>query len=370
MLSILTNRVRPIGLDIGRTSIKMMQLAVNKGRISVVAADKMAVDAADEPARQRAATVSAIKEMLGKGRFRGTNVVSCLSNEQLKVKSLRIDVSEQDKIEETLKTDIAARFGLNAEKEEIEYMIAGDVRQGDELKSELLVFAVDKESVKSHIEMLEEAGLLPVSIDTVPCALFRSFERTLRRQEDKDVVNVFVDLGSTFTTVVAGRGSDISFVKQIALGGEKFNVEIGAKLGVETAQACMLRRRLNDNQDADGIDDATKQAIMDAMQGTIEQLAKEISLCFRYYSVTFRGSRPGRVIFTGGEAHEPTLLQALRRQLAVDIEIAQPLKGFDLSNVAFQNERRGGLMCDWAVAVGLSLKGMEAAKGKIAHERN
>ena len=52
------------------------------------------------------------------------------------------------------------------------------MRQGDDLKSELLVFAVDKDSVKGHIEMLEEAGLEPVSIDTVPCALFRSFEGT------------------------------------------------------------------------------------------------------------------------------------------------------------------------------------------------
>ena len=47
---------------------------------------------------------------------------------------------------------------------------------------------------------------------------------------------------------------------------------------------------------------------------------------------------------------------ALRRQLAVDIEIAQPLRGFDLSKVNFNDERRGGLMCEWAIAVGLSLK--------------
>jgi type IV pilus assembly protein PilM len=369
MLDLLTNRIRPIGLDIGCNSIKMMQLSVNKGRVSVIAADKMVVNTVDDLARQKSVIVSAVKEMLARGGFRGRDVVSCLSNEQLKIKSLRIDAAEEDKIEGTLKTDIAERFGLNAEKDEIEYMIAGNVQQGEELKSELLVFAVDKEAVKGHIEMLEEIGLTPVSIDTVPCALFRSFEQTLRRQEDKDVVNVFVDLGSHFTTVVVGRGCDISFVKQIPLGGEKFNEQIGVKLGIGTGQAHSLRRRLNDKSGA-GIDDATKQTITDAMQGTIEQLAKEISLCFRYYSVTFRGSRPGRVIFTGGEAHEATLLNALRRQLAVDIEIAQPLKGFDLSNVDFNDERRGGLMCEWAIAVGLSLKGLGSESRKMMYERN
>ncbi|MDO8303424.1 MAG: pilus assembly protein PilM [Sedimentisphaerales bacterium] len=370
MLSLLKNKVRPIGLDIGRTSVKMIQLAVQGGRISVIAADQMAVSTVGDAAQQRTAIVSAIKEMRERSGFRGNTIVSCLSNEQLKIKNLRIDASEQENIEAVLTKDVAERFGLNAEKDQIEYMIAGTVRQGDELKSELLVFAVDKESVKSHIEMLEEAGLEPVSIDTVPCALFRSFEGTTRRQDDKDIVNVCVDLGSHFTTVVVGRGSDISFVKQIPLGGENFNADISAKLGVDIEQAAALRRRLNDEGDAAGIEAVTRQAVMDAMQETIEQLAKEISLCFRYYSVTFRGSRPGRAIFTGGEANEATLLAALRRQLAVDIEIARPLQGFDLSNVNFNDERRGGPMCEWAIAVGLSLKGLRNDQGRMMHERN
>jgi type IV pilus assembly protein PilM len=170
--------------------------------------------------------------------------------------------------------------------------------------------------------------------------------------------------------VVVGKGSDISFVKQIPVGGENFNSDIAAKLNVATEQASELRRRLNDDRDTDGVDAATKQAILDAMQATIEQLAKEISLCFRYYSVTFRGSRPGRAIFTGGEANETTLLNALRRQLSVDIEIAQPLRGFDLSKANFHDERRGGLMCEWAIAVGLSLKGLKAETGRMTYERN
>jgi type IV pilus assembly protein PilM len=366
ILSMFKNRVRPIGLDIGRNSIKMIQLAVSDGRISVVAVDAMTISATAD----KAVIAAAIKQMFGRSGFRGKAIVSCLSNEQLKIKNLRIDAAEQDDIEKTLTANIAERFGLNAEKDQIEYMVAGNVRQGEELKSELLVFAADKDAIKSHIEMLEEAGLEPVSIDTVPCALFRSFEGTLRRQADKDVVNVYVDLGSHFTTVVVGKGSDISFIKQIPMGGENFNADIAAKLSISAEQASELRRRLNEWQNSSDIDAATKQAMLDAMQGTIEQLAKEISLCFRYYSVTFRGSRPGRAFFTGGEANETTLLNALRRQLAVDIEIAQPLRGFDLSNVAFNNERRGGLMCEWAIAVGLSLKGSGDGNGRMMYERN
>jgi len=54
----------------------------------------------------------------------------------------------------------------------------------------------------------------------------------------------------------------------------------------------------------------------------------------------------------------------LKRQLTVEIEVAQPLRGFDLSSkrtsLNFGGDRRD-LLCEWAVAVGLGLKGRNGA---------
>jgi Tfp pilus assembly PilM family ATPase len=63
-----------------------------------------------------------------------------------------------------------------------------------------------------------------------------------------------------------------------------------------------------------------------------------------------------RAVFSGGEAYENILINILKRQLAVEIEVAQPFRGFDLTNLNFGNDRRG-LLCEWAIAVGLGLKG-------------
>ncbi|GAI77580.1 unnamed protein product, partial [marine sediment metagenome] len=197
----------------------------------------------------------------------------------------------------------------------------------------------------------------------------------------------FVDVGSRFTTVVFGRGGEISFVKQIPIGGEKFNREIAARLGISVNEAEMLRGKLGmersasaerglvvpalgateqgssvpilqGGQNGAGLDASTRQVMVDAMGIVAEELAREISLCFRYYTVTFRGKRVERAIFAGGEAYENILLNVLRRQLTVEIEVAQPLKGFDMMNINFDSDRRG-LLCEWAVAVGLSLKGWD-----------
>jgi type IV pilus assembly protein PilM len=294
-------------------------------------------------------------------------------------------------IEQALRKEVVQRFGLDPDEDTMQYVIAGSVHQGDEIKNELILFAAANDTIKSHIELLEEAGLRPLSIDTIPCALFRSFERSFRRQEDRERTVVFVDVGNQLTTVVFGRGGEISFVKQIPIGGKRFNQEIATKLGVDISEAEMLRETLQiekssstskpnfserptDDGDEQKLEASTRQSIVDAVSAVAEELTREVSLCLRYYTVTFRGKRVEQAFFTGGGAYEYILLDVLKRQLAVEVQVAQPLKGFDMSrereNLKFDSDRRG-LLCEWAVAVGLSLKGWkreESSKRKSLKE--
>jgi type IV pilus assembly protein PilM len=304
--------LRPIGLDIGHNSIKMLQLTINGDHVSILAADKVRVDPSvnGDEQKKRAFAVSAIKQMLAGGNFRGRNVVSCVPNDKLRITSLRLAEVETGQIEQALEKEAAHRFGLDLSNDAIDYLLAGSVRQGDETKTELILFATDKETIKTHIAMLEEAQLKPVGIDTVPCALFRSFERSLRRQADRELTVVFVDVGSRFTTVVFGHGGGIRFIKQVAIGGERFNRDIAARLGVDINEAEMLRGRLRmerdfsapepdalDQTSADGerrLDASTRQVMIDAISVVADELAREISRCLRYYTVTFRGGPIGR----------------------------------------------------------------------------
>jgi type IV pilus assembly protein PilM len=375
---------QPIGLDIGHNSIKMIQLSINEGHISVIAADETRFDAGinNDQQTRKDFVVSSMKRMIANGGFLGRNVVTCLPSDKLKITSLRLAEAEKYSIEQALKREVAHRFGLDPEKDSMDYMVAGSVRQGDEIKNELILFATDSETIKDHIATLEQADLKPVAIDTIPCALFRSFERSLRRQEDRDRTAVFVDVGSRFTTVVFGREGEISFIKQIQIGGQKFTKEIAAKLGINTAEAEILQEALRVDpgllslkadiseqtpaENWHNIDMSTRQAMVDAVSAVAEDLVKEISLCLRYYTVTFRGKRVERAVFAGGGAYEDILLNILKRKLAVEIELAQPLRGFDLSSgrikVNFDSDRRG-LFCEWAVAVGLALKGWNRITG-------
>jgi type IV pilus assembly protein PilM len=350
-----------IGLDMSSGMIRMIQLDLSDESLSVIAAEEMPLDPRlyENAETMQHEVAGILADMYSRGGFRGREVISCLPNDSVKIKSLRVDTAEPGEIELLMRNDVAGRLGLNADQDEIRYMIAGNVYQGDEIKNEVIFFGVPKKIIETHIALLEEARLVPVAVDAAPCAMFRSYKGTLRRQDDLKMVSVFIEVGRKCTYVVIGRGHEITFIKQIPIGTEQLNNEVVNRLGIGRDEAVMLRAKMR-NPDDSAIDPATRQSVIDAMSVVIEDLAREVSLCFRYYSVTFRGEKPQEVFFAGDEVQEKSLMNSLCRHLGTEIKIAQPLRGFDVNRVNLQTDDPVQ-SCQWAVAVGLSMKGWQYA---------
>ncbi|MBN1795235.1 MAG: type IV pilus assembly protein PilM [Sedimentisphaerales bacterium] len=370
--------IQPIGLDIGHSTINMVQFSASGEDISVIAAEKIKLDRHKSLQQDQHKDMlnDYIGQMLSKGRFCGRKVVTALSNEQLHITSLRLPQMNETETEKAVRKEAAERFGLDSEEDIVDYVFAGQVKQADETKNELIVFAAAAEAVQAHISVIEEAGLIPVAIEPIPCALFRSFKRSLRRQEDQEKTLVFVDVGAHFTTVVFGKGAQITFVKEIPIGAERFDKEVSDKLGVSIDEAEMLRislrhekKQQNDRHQqgqtatavGSSLDVSTRQAIVDAVNSIAQELVREISLCFRYYTVSFRGKRIERAVFAGGGAYESILLDVLKRQLTVDVETAEPFRGFDISRVNFDSEQPTDF-CEWAVSAGLAFRGLNSGE--------
>jgi type IV pilus assembly protein PilM len=192
------------------------------------------------------------------------------------------------------------------------------------------------------------------------CAVYRSQERFIRRREDEQEVNILVDVGHRRSTVVIGRGRDISFIKPIEIGSLHLHEAVGKKLGITLDEARALRRRLIEAAPGPGMSldqvrrDPVRQAVFDGTRSVMEQLGREIALCLRYYSVTFRGQRPGKLRVLGGEAADPLLLGVLNSSLSVPVEAGRPLFSVDTSRMDAPD--RMGFMSEWALAFGLGLK--------------
>jgi len=364
----------PIGLDIGSHSIKMIQLAMRNDRPVVQAAHKILIAPSirgDEGAFTDYAA-SSIKSALRSEGFVGRDVVCSLPNDILKITSHRLLAS--DDVEQALQKEVQKRFEIEPDNGVIDYLFTGTVQSGEDTRDEYILFAAENEHIKKYIDIIEAADLNLVALEPLPCALFRNFERLYRREADKDRTMVLIDIGNSFTTVVFVRSDQINFVKQIHIGGCDFDEEICKRLDVSIEQAGQLHNALlkswnkNNSQNADSdeicqLDHSTRKSLVDSISSVSEQIANEISICFRYYTVTFRGKRVEQALVSGGQAHENILLNVLKRQLITSVEIWDPMIGINMNEAFFKEDRRS-LKSEWAAAVGLALKTLNAAHAR------
>jgi type IV pilus assembly protein PilM len=357
MFRLTRTQVQPIGLDIGRDAIKMLQLEVVGDTLAAVAGalKEFPSDTKLQPQKRMAALPEMLRQMLRQNPFVGRNIVTTLPREFLSVKNLRLPLMPEEELESAVRFEARNIFTFDTEDAQIHCLPAGEVRQGNDVLQEVIVLAARNQDVNGFVQQLHGCGVAIASLDIEASALFRSVERFTRRREDEQEVHVLVDVGLASTEVVIGKGRDISFLKQIDIGGMQFQEAISRKLSISIEEAQALRRRLAETNDSPTEKkDPVRQAVFDATRSVMEQLGRELSLCLRYQSVTFRGQRPTRLRLMGGEGADTHLQEILTSILTIPIEAPRPLYSIDSSKL--KSLQRQQAMGEWALVLGLALR--------------
>ncbi len=353
----------PIGLDLGASSVKLIQFSEAQGRLTLVAAAHQDLPMTDDAQASQNAAALAIRGLMATHPFEGREVVTALGHREYQLKSIRVPPMPPEEMESAVTFEAQERFDLGGAPAQFRFLEAGEVRHGNELKHELMVFAAPDSVVWERLTFLETLKLDPVAVDLSPCAVARSFVRFLRRAGDVSAVNVFLDVGRRGTTILVTRGSDLVFLKVIDVGGQAMTEAVARGLAIPLNKAGRLRLAILRDQSGRRGDAActvpaeVRAAVADAVRPTADQIAKDVQLCLRYYAVTFRGQRAESVTLVGGEAHEPALLKALQDAIDVPCMTGYPLRGVqNLGDLTSREER--AFHPAWGVACGLALRGM------------
>jgi type IV pilus assembly protein PilM len=371
MFGISRSQLHPIGLDLGHDSVKMIQLARSGKTLTVTAAARAPMPregAGPWQARvQVAATV--IRRLLRQNAFRGRSIVTALPREIVHLRHLRLPVMPADALRAAIAVEAKSVFPFDPAEAQIEFIPAGELRQGREPCQEIILLAARHYDVTTFIEGLSEAGIVLAGLDAEPCAMYRAIDRFIRRRDDQQEAHVLIDIGTQQSQVVIGKGHEIQFIKTIEIGAQHFHQAVSRQLGITIEEAQTLRRRLTlpaslpigTTPTADR--DPVRQAARDATRATAEALGTEICRCLRYHAVTFRGTRPSRLRLIGGEASEPQILSTLNRLLPIPADVAHPLLSVDTARM--NPADRQGTLAEWGMATGLALKHVPGTFGPL-----
>ena len=335
---------RPIGLDVGEDAVRLLQLSP---RGAAAAAAQAPLPAGVSPGGEayHAAVSKAVGEALREGGFAGSRVISALPASALQCKNLRLPVMPADELASAVRWEAADRFGYAEKKISSQFLVAGEVRQGEEQRQEIILLATKLDFVEAHVASLVENRLRLQAIDVAPAAL----ARLGAPGADAPGVRVVLDVGRGATQVLIVQDGRVLFYKPIEIGVARLEAEAAGALNLSLDQA---RQRLEASD--------TDTAGLRAVEPALGELGREIGLCLRYYGVTFRGPRPETAALVGRGA-APWLAGALGAATGLGLETDDALGGIDLS--AVRGAVPAGTEHRWAVAAGLSLRGGPAGAG-------
>ncbi|MCE9547651.1 MAG: pilus assembly protein PilM [Planctomycetia bacterium] len=348
MINFARKRFSPIGVDLGRRSVKLLQLSGDRNRVVEAARWDLPADLVHGDAEQRAvAMTEAVTQLCRTRNFHGRDAVMCLGAGQLFVQNIRVTRPPDGALDRVVTQEAAGRVSYSVVEAEVRYIETADIRQGDSTKREVILLACHRPVLERQLKVLQDAGLRPVAVDVEPAALLRCYVRQFRRDEDRQQRAMFVQIGALNSVVVIAEGANTLFIKYLDIGGQQMDEAVARHLEIDQEGAALLRRHNGDRR-VDQQDPEVTASVNQALRPVHDRLLHELSLCIRYHSVTFRGSPLTRLVVGGGEA-TTALCEFLSPRLDLPCQLGDPLRNY-------KSDASLGRQSQWDIVTGLALR--------------
>ena len=341
-----------LGLDIGSSSIKLVQMKESKGQYTVEKFGMKPLEPeviVDGTVMDESRVVGAIKELFDETGAKQKKVAISISGHSVIVKKISLPPMPDDELEGQVK--LAAEqyipFDINEVSFDFHILNPTDQAEDGEPQMSLLLVAAKKDKVNELTELVRGAGLIPVVMDVDAFAVENMF--SINYIDSPDDITALVNIGASVMNVNILKGGTSAFTRDIPIGGNRYTEAIQRELGMtyEEAEATKKGERKS------GADEETIASVLD---GVNAEVASEIARTVDYYRTTGTEGDIGKILLCGGGSKAAGFAQLLSDRMRCPVEFANPFSQVDTSKVDTDPDALTHLAAEAAVGVGLALR--------------
>ncbi|HTH72137.1 MAG TPA: type IV pilus assembly protein PilM [Candidatus Pristimantibacillus sp.] len=303
---------KPIfGLDIGRSSLKVMQLdnAQDSPEIAGYGTADFDIRALNEGVIVKPEAISIALHDLFEHRLAGEittrRVAMALPGYRTFTRSIQLPDLGQAELKEAVELEVEQYVPMQIEDLYLDYVVTSSSPTG----KNLFVVAVPKRIVDSYLTLATKLGLEPILIEPTMTAGARFFAR----DKHSDITSVIIDFGS-LTATISIYDKTIVATSTVSAGGLVFTEAIRNQLGVSQEEAGDIKTKF-------GLDVSKYQKqIAVALEPSLGKIVTEVRRMLRYYEEHYPGQNGiGQIVTLGGGANMPGLSDYLTNALKVPV---------------------------------------------------
>jgi type IV pilus assembly protein PilM len=340
------------GLDIGSSSIKMVELEGKLNNLSLTSLgfENLPGDTIIDGQIMELNVVSdVIQSVCANHQVSATNVVTGVSGHSVILKNIVLPPMSQEELEESIDWHAEEHIPYDLADVSLDYQVTAETPEA----TSVLIAACKRERIDNIKQAIQLAGKTPVVIDVDTFALQNCYE--VNYQPADDEVVTLLNIGASTMNVNIVKGTRSLFTRDITVGGSQFTDVLQRSLGLNFQQAEAVKRGV-----VDAVDGLEEKAIEPLMNNVTEIVAMEIQKTFDFYRATTEDNETqvGKILISGGGSKLAGLSQELSQRLEMPVEVLNPFRNIKVDNKKFDPDYINEIVPEMAVAVGLAIRGV------------
>lgn len=338
-----------IGLDIGSSSIKLVELGESKNTYKLLnlGIAPLPPEAIVDGALMDSVTIiDTIRELIGNTKAKTKDVITSVSGHSVIVKKIALPLMSDSELEESIQWEAERYIPFDINDVNIDFQIFGSSSENPEVMDVVLV-AAKKDIINDYVSVIIESGLNPVIIDVDAFAIENML--SVNYEVEKEETVAMANVGASITNINILKNNMTAFTRDIFKGGNQITEEIQRQLHIDYEEAEKIKV-------GSKIDATSQPIIQEVLKSASESLAIEIGNSIEFFQSTTTYEKISKLYLSGGGSKIKDFDIVLQQQIGIPVEIVNPFKKIEYSEKNFDLEYLREIGPMMAVGVGLATR--------------
>lgn len=336
-----------IGLDIGSSYIKVVQLNVTRSGYELELFDTIALLPeliVDGSIIDSFRLVESLSELIKKAKIKVKDtVISVAGHSSVIVKRITLPEMTEDELAESIKFEAEQYVPFDIEDVNIDFQIIGPRDERGQM--DVILVAVKKEFMNEYISVVKEVGLNPLVVDVNVFALENMYGINYEIEADSNVA--LVNIGASSINLNIVRGGVSVFTRESPVGSDLHTEALRKEFKISHEEAERIKR----GEEAVGVSPDEAYHVIAESSG---EICSEVSRALDYFRAASAQSYVKEMILSGGCALVRDFPRILSDKIGIDVRLAEPFR-----NIKIPKRYEGSveyMAPIAAVAVGLAMR--------------
>ena len=342
-----------VGLDIGSSSVKAVELDGKRGSLQLVSLgyENLQPDSIVDGQIMELNNVSnVIANIFREHQIKTDRVAAGVSGHSVIVKNIVVPQMSEEELNESIDWHAEEHIPFDISDVSLDYQVTG--RSADALQ--VLMAACKRDKIANLKQAIQLAGKQPAVIDVDAFALQNCYE--VNYQPEPGQVVALLNIGASTMNINILNGIKSVFTRDVTVGGNQFTAVLQKELGLTHPQAESVKRGMPLPSEIE------PRAIEPILETVSDILALEIQKTMDFYRATAEDGEAAvqRILISGGGSKLPNLSAYISNRFEIPVEVLDPFRQIKVDARRFDPDYMREVVPEMAVAVGLALRGVDA----------